>query len=229
MCTLAWNLCTLSPVASSAFRCFWLSFFFGLNAKTPASKFPNFPNLFGVVVVMDVHESKSGGGPTFCRWSWREKTFGFFTTKARLGGGFKLFFIFTPILGEMIQFRLIFQMDDSTTKQKATLVWNGGYYTKSWWYDEEVDWNSIKSPVATEGPGDLSWSSTMKPWKQPSWVLLGSNGGLSKNTVSKIGIHWIYLPDPTHERFTTRRIIDFSRGIPNYKPLFATGCYWVWG
>lgn len=39
MCTLAWNF--------PAFPCFWLSFFFSLNAKTPASHCPNFPNLFG--------------------------------------------------------------------------------------------------------------------------------------------------------------------------------------
>ena len=44
---------------------------------------------------------------------------------------------------------------------------------------------------------------------------LGSNRVLWKNTVLKIEIPWIYLRNPTHERFTTRRIMDFSRGIPN--------------
>lgn len=145
----------------------------------------------------------------------------------------QILLIFTPMLGEMMQFWVILFRWVIQPPSRMPLLFGMG------WIIQSLD-GMMRKLIGTQlnlqsiqiVPVICRFCHDLPQWNHESslhgffWV---QTEGLSKNTVLKIEIPWIYLPNPTPRTVTTRRILDFSRGIPNYKPLFATGCYWVRG
>ena len=141
----------------------------------------------------------------------------------------QIFFIFTPILREIIQFWVIFQMGDSTTKQKATLVWNEVDYTKSRWYDEEVDWNSKNLQSIQRFPVICHFCHDLPQWNHESSLHgFGLKWGVVKKYVSHRNT--LDLPFQPYPRTVTTRSIMILVGDPLnpelnlYLPLDVTGC-----
>ena len=121
----------------------------------------------------------------------------------------------------------IAQMGDSTTKQKATLVWNGEDYTSL----DGMMRKLIETQKISSRYRGSRWFVMIFHNETMKAAFMGSFE-FKRRVVKKYGFkhrNTLNLPPQPYPRtFTTRRIIDFSRGIPNYinlyLPLDVTGC-----